>query len=146
MKLIFQFLKKILDRLEKIVYYISMMKKLITKCPVCGREMRVTTLVCKNCGSELRGNFELCEFCSLDHEELVFLRIFLKSRGNISEVAKKLGISHPTARVRLRDILDKLGYELEPEPEENINEILTKVEKGEMKADEAAELIKKMRR
>ena len=142
----FQFLKKILDRLEKIVYYISMMKKLITKCPVCGREMRVTTLVCKNCGSELRGNFELCEFCSLDHEELVFLRIFLKSRGNISEVAKKLGISHPTARVRLRDILDKLGYELEPEPEENINEILTKVEKGEMKADEAAELIKKMRR
>jgi len=107
--------------------------------------MRVTSLVCKNCGTELRGNFEICEFCSLDHEDLFFLRIFLKSRGNMSEVAKKLGISHPTARVRLMDILEKLGYEVEPEREEDINEILEKVEKGEITADEAANLIKKMR-
>jgi len=108
--------------------------------------MRVTALVCKSCGSELRGNFEICEFCSLDHEDLVFLRIFLKSRGNISEVAKKLRISHPTARVRLMDILEKLGYEVEPEQEEDINKIFEKVEKGEITAEEAANLIKKIRR
>lgn len=108
--------------------------------------MRVTALVCKDCGTELRGNFEICEFCSLDDEDLLFLRIFLKSRGNISEVAKKLGISHPTARVRLMDLLEKLGYEVEPEPEENINEIIEKIEKGEITADEAANLIKKIRR
>jgi len=123
-----------------------MMKRLITKCPVCGGDMRVTALVCKSCGSELRGNFEICEFCSLDHEDLIFLRIFLKSRGNISEVAKKLRISHPTARVRLMDILEKLGYEVEPEQEEDINKILEKVEKGEITAEEAANLIKKIRR
>ncbi len=124
------------------------MKRSIHRCPLCGAELVITSMRCPQCGTEIRGEFQMCEFCRLDDEQLDFLRIFIASRGNISVVSKKLGISHPTARARLSAIIKALGYEAiqqEEATEADINEILSMVEEGRLSADEAAELIAQKR-
>lgn len=39
------------------------------------------------------------------------LRTFLASRGNMRELARELGVSYPTARLRFAELLEKLGIE-----------------------------------
>ncbi len=120
------------------------MKKSIHRCPLCGSELVITEMKCPVCGTEIRGEFQMCEFCRLNEEQLNFLRVFIASRGNISVVSKKLGMSHPTARAKLSAIIKALGYEpVQGESEgADVNEILEMVEKGLISAEEAAEMIK----
>ncbi len=80
-------------------------------CPVCGDQLVTTRLGCGSCGSELAGHFEPCEFCSLSASELDVLRVFLASRGNVRELEKHLGVSYPTARLRLTAVLRRLGLD-----------------------------------
>ncbi len=117
-----------------------MMKKALTTCPVCGGKLRIVEYRCNSCGTVIRGSFESCEFCALDQENLEFLRLFLKSRGNLSVVAKILGISHPTARQKLNNLLSALGYEMEEKS--NVRDVLDLLEAGEITADEAIKLLK----
>ncbi len=85
------------------------MSKLISECPACGTKLRITSLCCTGCGMELRNNFELSPFDSLNPEQTDFLIIFLKQRGNMSLVQTQLGISYPTAKKRLDDLLVALN-------------------------------------
>ena len=39
------------------------------------------------------------------------LQTFLASRGNMRELARELGVSYPTARLRFAELLEKLGIE-----------------------------------
>jgi len=119
------------------------MKKL-NVCPVCGSELHVREYSCPRCGTVIRGDFEQCEFCKLDEEQMEFLRIFIRARGNLSEVAKIFGISHPTARARLSSIIAALGYEPLGAEKEVVDslEILEMLERGEITAEEAEKLLK----
>jgi hypothetical protein len=113
---------------------------------VCGNQLLITELTCPSCGTTIRGKFELEEFFRLSPEQLSFLRIFIKARGNLSEVQKELGISYPTARSRLEAIVKTLGYEAEEvQQERQVNEVLESLEKGEISAQEALEKIRKLR-
>lgn len=78
------------------------------QCPVCGEGLHVTRLACQGCGTELVGRFERCRFCALPAEQLDLLTVFLASRGNLREVAKHQGVSYPTARSRLSQLLAAL--------------------------------------
>lgn len=85
------------------------MARIISKCPACGTRLKITSLSCAGCGMELRNDFELSLFDSLNPEQTDFLTTFLKQRGNLSLVQSELGISYPSARKRLDDLLTALN-------------------------------------
>ncbi len=104
--------------------------------------MVVTELTCPSCGTELRGNFRPNEFAFLPDEKLEFLRMFLRLRGNLTELAKELGVSYPTARVRFDELMEALGYSERTGPRPEVERILGMLEKGEITPDEAESLLK----
>ena len=126
--------------------------RMIGRCPVCSDEMHVTRLYCPSCRTALEGKFATCKFCHLTSEQLQFLEIFIRSRGNIKEVERELGISYPTVRNRLDNVLRALGYNVESDPQQEAvkqekarkrrMEILNKLSEGDLDADEAASLIR----
>jgi hypothetical protein len=77
-------------------------------CPVCHHRLDVTQLGCAQCGTGLTGRFEPCEFCGLDDGDRDLLRVFLRSRGNMKEFQRHLGVSYPTARSRFDELLARL--------------------------------------
>src|SRR5919197_1521508 len=88
------------------------MRRILTECPVCDSPLGVAELECRGCGTTLRGEFPLsrCPFCSLPAEQLKFLELFLRCRGNLRDVERSLGLSYPTVRARLDALLTRLGY------------------------------------
>ncbi len=80
------------------------MIKFFEKCPACGGTLIITECRCQDCDLQLRGNFQPPEFSGLSEDQLTFVRIFLRSRGNLSEVEKVLGVSYPTIRNKLDEI------------------------------------------
>jgi len=78
---------------------------------------------------------------TLTQEQLFFIEIFLKSRGNIKEVEKELGISYPTVRGKLNDIVAVLGY-AEKKSEVDERKVISMLEKGEITPEEALKKIK----
>lgn len=122
-------------------------------CPVCGSQLEVTEIQCPSCHTRLSGHFDLCKFCKLPPEQRSFAEIFIKNRGNIREVEKEMGISYPTVRGRLEALIRALGYAVSPEGDEGRldaartgqrKEILDKLAKGEVSAQEAARLLKNL--
>lgn len=76
---------------------------------MCSDSLIVLRLGCPSCGTEVSGHFETCRFCRLTSGDQAILEVFLRSRGNIRDVQAHLGVSYPTARVRLIEVLDRLG-------------------------------------
>lgn len=120
-----------------------MNREVIGKCPVCGKEMEVTRLSCNYCNTTIEGNFTLCKFCRLGDEQKKFAEIFIKNRGNIKEIEKELGISYPTVRNKLEDVIQALGYSPKITTV-NIDKkaILEKLKNGEISPEEAVKLLK----
>ncbi len=116
-----------------------MEKRIVGRCPVCGKKMVVTELKCKECGTSVRGEFGISPFLKLSAREEKFILLFLKFRGSLTEVGRELGISYPTVRNRLEDILAKLG--IRELSSSRVSEILDMLERGEITAEEAIKLI-----
>jgi len=131
---------------------ITMKYKAPGKCPVCGEKLTITKLGCPKCSTAIEGNFQPCEFCRLPEEDLEFVKIFIKCRGNIKDVEKELGISYPTVRGKLDSVIRGLGFEVlvketmkENEEKATVrNEILELLSKGEITPKEATERIKNL--
>jgi hypothetical protein len=118
------------------------MKKIVTKCPVCEAPMEIVELKCSSCGTKIQGNFQFDKLMLLEDEDMGFLMEFLRSRGNIKEVQSRLGISYPTVKAKLDKLLENLGLYQEEKVVVNKNEILERLERGEIKAEEAIKLLK----
>lgn len=125
------------------------MRKVLERCPSCGGEIEITRINCTNCETVVSGRFQPCRFCKLPPESVKFLEAFVKSRGNIKEMERDLGISYWTIRGRLNDLIAELGFEVEAEQEDEAKnrrrEVLEKVDRGEISASEAAELLAKLK-
>jgi hypothetical protein len=87
-----------------------MVHDVIATCPVCAGELTITRLHCRACGSTLEGEFGVGRFGKLDREQLGLLESFLRSRGNLKEMERELGISYPTVRGRVDALVRALGF------------------------------------
>jgi hypothetical protein len=128
------------------------MRKILEKCPSCGSDLEVTRLNCKACDTVVLGHFEPCRFCKLSPESMNFLEAFVKSRGNVKEMERELGISYWVVRGRLNDLIKELGFEAEsiPDADEAViktqrQAILSQVDRGEIDAAEAATLLAQLK-
>jgi len=111
---------------------------LISVCPVCGKQLKITKLQCIHCHTTIENEFELSNFAALSKEQLKFIETFLKCRGNIKEVEKELGVSYPTVRGKLDDIISSLGYSTTKKVEKiDRKKVILMLEKGEITAEEA---------
>jgi hypothetical protein len=81
----------------------------IATCPICSGELAVTRLHCRACGTTLEGDFTVGRFARLSREQFALLESFLRSRGNLKEMERELGISYPTVRARVDALLRALG-------------------------------------
>ena len=82
----------------------------ISTCPVCAAELSVTRLHCSTCGTTLEGDFSVGRFGRLNRDQLALLESFLRSRGNLREMERELGISYPTVRSRVEALVRALGF------------------------------------
>jgi hypothetical protein len=82
----------------------------ISTCPVCSSELAVTRLHCQSCGTTLEGDFSVGRFGRLSRDQMALLESFLRSRGNLREMERELGISYPTIRSRVEQLVRSLGF------------------------------------
>ncbi len=118
------------------------------ECPVCHERLEVTGLACPTCQTRIEGRFVINEFAALPPEQLEILRLFVKTRGNLKEMERILGVSYPTVRARFETLLRSLGYEDEQAGRiaEERAMVLQQLERGEISADEAAELLRALKK
>ena len=86
-----------------------MVHDVIATCPVCSDELTITRLHCRTCGTALEGEFGVGRFGRLDRDQMRLLESFLRSRGNLKEMERELGISYPTVRGRVDALVRALG-------------------------------------
>jgi hypothetical protein len=103
-------------------------------CPVCGNHLVVTQLSCDQCHTRLEGRFMPGPLGRLNADQCRFVEVFLATRGNLREAGKILGISYPTIRARLDEVLAVMGMTAEePAPQS----VLEQLQRGEITMDEA---------
>ncbi|MBL7034028.1 MAG: DUF2089 domain-containing protein [Candidatus Delongbacteria bacterium] len=110
------------------------------KCPVCDSRMVISSYACSACGSGVTGSFPPRVFDVLGEEEEDFVITFLICSGSIKQVEKRLRISYPTVKSRLRRIVEQLGKEVEVEatlPTVDENRVLSDLSNGRIDPQEA---------
>src|SRR5687767_1949591 len=141
-----------------------MARDVISTCPVCEGELLISRLHCRSCGTALEGEFGVGRFGRLTREQLALLESFLRSRGNLKEMERELGISYPTVRGRVDALVRALGLgdgdaDGEPGDDEALGdqasaatadlaaqrrEILERLARREIDAQEAADALRAM--
>lgn len=131
----------------------------ISTCPVCSSELAVTRLACRSCGTTLEGDFSVGRFGRLSREQTALLESFLRSRGNLRDMERELGISYPTVRSRVEALVRALGFgprtdaEEEPAAPQSAAEraaarqaVLERLARHEISAEDAAAAIRSLGR
>jgi hypothetical protein len=122
------------------------MYPIMTICPICAGELLATQLECRQCDTKIQGRFITGPFAALLPEQLDFIELFVRNEGKITRMQEELGLSYPTIRNRLHEIIRALGYEPgEEDPrlsEEERKQILQDLELGNINYEEAINLIK----
>ena len=118
--------------------------KPIAECPACKASLRITELTCPKCRTRIVTDIETCRYCALPPDLRHFMHVFLATRGNIKEVERQLGISYPTVRKRLDELLMKLGIEegrRATTPRMSRTGVFEKLRKGEISVEDAVDLL-----
>ena len=115
-----------------------MVHDVIATCPVCTSELTITRLHCRSCGTALEGEFGVGRFGRLDREQMSLLESFLRSRGNLKEMERELGISYPTVRGRVDSLVRALGLSDGAPTDEPLDEVDADLDETEMASTDAA--------
>ena len=118
-----------------------------SRCPVCQSELEVTRLHCSTCDTSIEGRFSGGPIAHLTAEHLDFIVTFVRCEGKINRMEQELGVSYPTIRNRLHEVIRALGYEpgrdepVEVSPETR-STVLADLDSGKISAEEAMRLLR----
>jgi hypothetical protein len=97
---------------------------------------------CESCDTRIEGRFENSAFPGLTATQVEFVRTFVRCEGKLTRMEAELGLSYPTIRNRLQDVIRAMGYE--PKREEAVERnadkrlaVLNELDSGRITADEA---------
>ncbi len=85
--------------------------------PIVRRQSDCRTPQCPDCSISIEGEFAPPALLKLTGAQIDFVEVFIKNRGVIREVERELGVSYPTVRARLDDVITALGYSAKSAPE-----------------------------
>ena len=122
-----------------------MASPVIGRCPICNETLEVTRLRCHACDTTIEGHFGLGRFYLLTTDQLAFVETFVRCEGKINKVEEELGISYPTVRSRLNDVIRALGYEVREDASPSTEQrkvILEQLATGKISSDDAIKLLR----
>jgi hypothetical protein len=96
-------------------------------------------------GIVVEGSFDLPPLAQLSIDDQVFVAAFVKSHGSIKEMERLFGVSYPTIKSRLNRLSTTLDSEWTVQasaPGVDRAEILDRLERGEITAEQAAEALR----
>ena len=94
----------------------------------------------------MTGEFTQNKFSLLSSKDVEFIEVFIRNRGNIKDVERELGVSYPTVRSMLDQVISNLGLIGGKEQSEDTQitkaEILDLLEQGQITSTEAVKMLK----
>ena len=118
------------------------MHPLITKDPVTGGELIVTRLECPQSGILIEGKFSMGWIARLTPDQLAFVGLLVKHRGNLQKVAVDMEVSYNTARNRMDEIVAALEDLPVRKVAANRMAVLERLAAGELSFEEAMYVLK----
>lgn len=128
------------------------MLQLPARSPIDGGEIVVTRFFSPQSGASVEGEFAVSiPFAGLSAEQVQFMETFVRCEGKMNRMESEMGMSYPTLRTRLHEVIRALGYEPgkdEPLPtapvasEEDRRRILDLLDAGELSFGEAMAKLK----
>jgi hypothetical protein len=109
-----------------------------------GASMVVERVSIPEKGIAVEGFFAPPQLARLSLEDQVFVVAFLRSHGSIKEMEQVFGVSYPTIKARLNRIAGQLEF-VETNPSPARSEVLERLNRGEITADEAIRELEKSR-
>lgn len=106
-----------------------------------GKEFVVSRVRLKENGVAIEGEFDLPPLAKLSYEDQVFVAEFIRGHGSIKQMEQVFGVSYPTIKSRLNRIASQLQL-VDVRSATDKEEILAKLERGEISAKEAVDLLK----
>lgn len=114
---------------------------LITRDPTTGDELLVTRLMGLKSGVVIEGLFTLGWIGRLTPDQLEFVGLLVRHRGNLQKLAAEMQIAYNTARNRMDEIVAALEGSPAPMPRAGRLEILDRLAAGEIDFEEASRLL-----
>jgi hypothetical protein len=125
------------------------MPKLPKICPACNASLVISRLSCPECGTEVTGSFPPDLFSRLAPNDFDFIVLFVRSKGNVKEMERELGISYWTIRARLNEIVAQLGLETPAPPGDDVSarrqQVLEALNHGQLTVSEAAQRLEELK-
>lgn len=105
-------------------------------------EFVVERIRIKSTNIAIEGEFEPLPLMQLTEENQIFVAAFVRCHGSIKEMEALYGVSYPTIKNRLNRIGEQFDF-IEINTSIDREVVLDRLEKGEISADEAEDLLRR---
>jgi hypothetical protein len=123
------------------------MYPMLNRCPVCKNELIGTHLHCPSCDTSVEGRFSAGHFADLTQAQLDFIVAFVRNEGKLNRMEEELGLSYPTIRNRLHEVIRALGFEPGKDDAPEVNDekrvkVLEDLDAGKISAEDAMRILR----
>jgi hypothetical protein len=112
-------------------------------CSLCDGLLQVKEMVCPACEVHLSGDFSFPRLLRLSGKNLALGEALILAGGNLKDLAHTLGVSYPTVRKRVDDLIEEVQA-LRAMDQQKIDEILRGIEAGTVPAAKGTRMIREL--
>ena len=116
----------------------------LSNCPICSEELLVNEYHCPSCEISFKGEFTRNWLEGFSSSQLEFIAFPFGARQP-QGMQNRLGISYPTVKSRLSEIVSVIADEQEKSDDDDFSDILGDLESGFIDVEGAVEMINKRR-